>query len=104
MQMLMALGQAHSSGPSYWCGIADNMRHLMRSLGLWDVRHKTSFRVMKQDIRGKNVFLMGRVLNNRHTFVDSKGNRRTFLQNVAVFKSLKRRIELLERENADLTV
>lgn len=66
MQMVLALGQAHSAGPSYWCGIADNMRHLMRSLGLWDTRHKVSFRVMKQDIRSKNVHLMGRVLNNRH--------------------------------------
>jgi hypothetical protein len=76
----------------------------MRSLGMWDIRHKMSFRVMKQDIRAKNVFLMGRVLNNRHTFVDSRGNRRSFLQSVAVFKSLKRRIEVLEREKADLTV
>lgn len=34
--------------------------------------------------------------------MDGKGNRRSFLQSVAVYRGLKRRIEVLEREKAEL--
>jgi hypothetical protein len=43
MPFVDAIGCSHSAGPAYWCSLADNIRHLMRSMGCWDIRHKISF-------------------------------------------------------------
>jgi hypothetical protein len=48
------LGEAHPSGPAYWCQLGDNIKHLLRTMGVWDRRHNGPHRLVKAGIRSKN--------------------------------------------------
>jgi len=87
------LGEAHPSGPAYWCQLGDNLKHLLKTMRAWDVRHNSAHRLIKAGIRSKNQFLAGRILLNRHCFVDPRGAKVTFYATVPETRHLKRKLE-----------
>lgn len=92
------LGESHPNGPAYWCGLGDSIKHMLTVLNKWDRRHRMSHVVIKQKIRERNVFLLGRVMQNRHIFINTMGERVTFYATLPEVKSLKRKIQRMEAE------
>jgi hypothetical protein len=66
MNIWRSLGEAHSSGPSYWCQVGDNIKHMLKTVCLWDSRHNMSHRLIKLGIRERNMNLTGRSMMTRH--------------------------------------
>jgi hypothetical protein len=102
MDIWRRLGEAHASGPSYWCQVGDNVKHMLKMVCAWDQRHNMSHRLIKMGIREKNVHLTGRSMMTRHQFVTSRGERFLFDQGQSEVKMLKRRLEDQESALAGL--
>jgi hypothetical protein len=92
MEWWQRLGESHPNGPAYWCGLGDSVKHMLTVLNMWDRRHRMSHVLIKQSIRERNVFLLGRVMQNRHVFVTRSGARVTFYATLPEVKTLKRKV------------